>query len=159
MASRITIGVDTHLDVHVAAALADRIEQQQIDDLRAVFQEHLDLDRFIEAVASRGRSQAHDSRSHLILHVELWLLSMRNDSVRERFAAIQRRGIEAIAELVVGADIDLSPEEIAGVVTAVSDGLLMQRYLDPDQVRPSMLTDVLRQLATWTGLIPPKDAL
>lgn len=133
--------------------LLDRLEQQQLDELRAVFQEHLDLDRFLETLATRQRSGERDARSHLILHVELWLLAMRNEAVRERFAAIERRGVDAIAHLVADADLDLEPTEIAAVVVAIGDGLAMQRFLDPERLGPTLYVDVLRELATRTGLM------
>ena len=138
--------------------LLDRLEQQQLDELRAVFQEHLDLDRFLQTLASRHRSGTRDARSHLILQVELWLLAMRNEAVRERFAAIQRRAADAIARLVAGADVDLEPIEIAATVLALGDGLMMQQLLDPERLRPTIYVDVLRALATRTGLIPPDGA-
>ncbi len=138
--------------------LLDRLEQEQLEDLRAVYQEHLDLDGFLEALVNRGRSQVHDTRAHLILHVELWLLAMRNEAVRERLVAIQRRGTDAITGIVAHAEVELAPSEIAATVTAISDGLLMQRLLDPDGVRPNLLTDVLRQLAMVTGLLRSEQA-
>lgn len=133
--------------------LLDEIERNQIAELAAIFEEHQDLGRFLERLAARGRAGVHDSRSHVILHTELWLLAMRNPEVRERLATIHRRGIEAIATLVRDADIDLSPDEIAATVAAVSDGLLMQRLLDPDSVREGLHVDVLRTLAALTGLL------
>lgn len=138
--------------------LLDRLEQEQLEDLRAVYQEHLDLDGFLEALVNRGRSQVHDTRAHLILHVELWLLAMRNEAMRERLVAIQRRGTDAITGIVAHAEVELAPSEIAATVTAISDGLLMQRLLDPDGVRPNLLTDVLRQLAMVTGLLRSEQA-
>ncbi len=137
--------------------LLDELEQNQTVELAAIFEEHQDLSRFLERLAARGRAGVHDSRSHMILHTELWLLAMRNPAVRERLATIHRRGIEAIATLVGSAKIDLAPEEIAATVAAINDGLLMQRLLDPDSVREGLHIDVLRLLAALTGLLDPGE--
>lgn len=135
--------------------LLDEIQQNQTAELAAIFEEHQDLGRFLERLAARGRAGVHDSRSHMILHTELWLLAMRNPTVRERLATIHRRGIEAIATLVGNTNIDLAPEEIAATVAAISDGLLMQRLLDPESAREGLHVDVLRALAALTGLLDP----
>ncbi len=70
-------------------------------------------------------------------------------------ATIQRRTLGALAVAVQGSSIDLTPTEIAAVVSALGDGLLMQRMIDPKGLRSSLLVDVLRPLATLTGLLPP----
>ena len=41
---------------------------------------------------------------------------------------------------------------------ALGDGLMMQQLLDPERLRPTIYVDVLRALATRTGLIPPDGA-
>lgn len=135
--------------------LLDELELQQIEELTAIFREHEDLDRFLDLLATRGRSGKRDARAHLILQVELWLLAMRNPAVRARMATIQRRTLGALAVAVQGSSIDLTPTEIAAVVSALGDGLLMQRMIDPKGLRSSLLVDVLRPLATLTGLLPP----
>lgn len=138
--------------------LLDQLEQRQITELRAVHAEHQHLGRLLDIISSRSRSSAQDARAHLMVQVELWLLAMRNPAVRKRVVTIQRRSIDAIAEAVSGAAVDLSPTEIAAVVAALSDGLLMQRMLDPQSLRETILTDVLRELARFTGLLPRKRA-
>lgn len=135
--------------------LLDELEQQQIDELTAIFEEHEDLDRFLDLLATRGRSSKRDARAHLILQVELWLLAMRNPDVKARMATIQRRTLHAISGAVQGTSLDLTPTEIAAVVSALGDGLLMHRMIDPKGLRASLLVDVLRPLATLTRLLPP----
>lgn len=135
--------------------LLDELEQQQINELTAIFNEHEDLDRFLDLLATRGRSSKRDARGHLILQVELWLLAMRNPAVKARMATIQRRTLNAISGAVDRTSLDLTPTEIAAVVSALGDGLLMQRMIDPKGLRPSLLVDVLRPLATLAGLLPP----
>lgn len=132
--------------------LLDELEQRLTAELAAIFDEHQDLGRFLEVLAARGPSDVGDRRSHVILQTELWLLAMRNPTIKQRLAAIQRRGIDAIATLVANADVTLSPDEIAATVVAISDGLAMQRLLDPDAVRDDLHHDVLRTLAALTGL-------
>lgn len=138
--------------------LLDELEQNLTAELTAIFDAHQGLGPFLEVLAARERSGVGDTRSRMILQTELWLLAMRNPAVRKRLATIQQRGIDAIASLVAHADVDLAPAEIAATVAAISDGLLMQRLLDPDAVRENLPNDVLRTLATLTGLIDPDEA-
>lgn len=135
--------------------LLDELEQQQIDELTAIFKEDEDVDRFLDLLGTRGRSSKRDARAHLILQVELWLLAMRNPAVKARMATIQRRTLHAISGAVQETSLDLTPTEIAAVVSALGDGLLMHRMIDPKGVRATLLVDVLRPLATRTGLLPP----
>lgn len=134
--------------------LLDRLEQQQIDELAAAFAERGDLGGILDLLESRvGRSSA-ELRAHTILHVELWLLAMRNEKVRVRLASIQQRTRLALASAVVGVDVALSADDVASVVTAIADGLLMQRLLDPGALRDTLLVEVLTTLARMVGLLP-----
>jgi AcrR family transcriptional regulator len=135
-------------------ALLDEQEQREIHELHAIYVEHGDLNRFLDVVTSRGTSPTRDARAQLILQVELWLLSMRNPAVRERMIAIQRRTIAAIAGAVSTAQTEFSNTELASVVSAIADGLLMQRMLDPDHLHETILVDTLRFLARLIGLLP-----
>jgi AcrR family transcriptional regulator len=137
-------------------ALLDEQERREIDELHAIFAEHHDLDRFLDIVSSRGRSPNRDARSQMILQVELWLLAMRNPAVRQRLIVIQRRTIDAIAGALATTSTELSATELASVVAAIMDGLLMQRMVDPDHLYETILVDTLRFLARLVGLLPPK---
>jgi AcrR family transcriptional regulator len=135
-------------------ALLDQQEQREINELHAIFVEHQDLNRFLHLIESRGRAPATDPRAQMILQVELWLLAMRNPAVRERLAAIQRRTVEAIASALRDVTADLSSTQMASVVLAIVEGLLMQRMLDPDLQHDTILVDALRFLAKMIGLLP-----
>ncbi len=134
--------------------LLDRLEQRQIEVLSAAFHERGDLGGILDLLATPEHTASPDVRSHTVLHVELWLLAMRNEAVRSGLAAIQERSRQAIASAVAGVDIGLTPGEVASTVSAISDGLLMQRLLDPDAVRETLLVDVLTVLARMVGLLP-----
>lgn len=135
-------------------ALLDEQEQREIDELHAIFAEHRDLNRFLDIVMSRGASPHRDARAQMILEVELWLLAMRSPAVRARMVAIQRREVEAIASALSRVESELSPVELASVVAAILDGLLMQRMLDPEHLHDTILVDTLRFLARLLGLLP-----
>lgn len=139
-------------------ALLDEQEQREIDELHAIFVEHRDLRRFLDITESRGQSPTRDTRSQLILQVELWLLAMRSPGVRQRLVAIHRRTIDAIAGALSAANTELSTTELASVVMAMADGLLMQRMLDPDRLHDTILIDTLRFLARLIGLLPPEGS-
>ena len=79
---------------------------------------------------------------------------MRSEAVRGCLAAIQDAGPQAIAYAVAGVDIGLDSREIAATVTAICDGLIMQRLLDPELIRHPLLVDVLRSWPACVGLLP-----
>lgn len=134
--------------------LLDTLERAQVDEMAALYDKHQSIDQFLTRVANRGAAPNRDPRGHLILQTELWLLGTRNEKVRERLAAIQRRTIEAIATVVEGTVLGFTSHEWAAVVFALGDGLMMQRVTDPASLQDDLLIDLLRSLASLAGITP-----
>jgi AcrR family transcriptional regulator len=129
--------------------LLDELERAQVAVLAELHEDDLSIDEFLARVAARLPTSGN-TRSHLVLQTELWLLGTRNDAVRARLASIQNRTIEAIASILPD-DLPLPPREVAAVVTALGDGLSMQRATDPS-LRDGLLVEVLRLLAAMVGI-------
>ena len=133
-------------------SLLAELERDQVHELAELYDEQGGVDQFLARISSRPPALRHDSRTHLILQTELWLLGTRNPRVRERVASIQRRTIDTIAAVVEGTPPGFTPHEIGAVVSALGDGLMMLRITDPESLREGVVFDVLRALASLTGI-------
>ncbi|QKG22017.1 TetR/AcrR family transcriptional regulator [Actinomadura verrucosospora] len=110
-----------------------------------------------EQALGRFFMEAADKDDDLpLLQAELWLYAMRNPRLKEALAEAQREpqaALEALMEPVlerVGAAGAVPPSAVATVASAMFQGLLRQRRLDP----PSVPDDLLRQAMRWlfTGI-------
>ncbi|MBO2458812.1 TetR/AcrR family transcriptional regulator [Actinomadura violacea] len=86
-----------------------------------------------------------------LLQAELWLYAMRNPGMRDRLAAAQRESREALEGVMeavlarVGASGAVPAPAVATVASAMFQGLVRQRRLDPSSVPD----DLLRQAMRW----------
>jgi AcrR family transcriptional regulator len=128
--------------------LLDELEREQVESVAALHQTGVSAADLVARVAGRTVPPGSDPRTQLILQTELWLVGTRNDAVRERLAAIQRRTVDAIASTLHGDHLGLSPQEIGLVVNAIADGLLAQRITDPHAQSDGLLLRALSALAT-----------
>ncbi len=87
------------------------------------------------------------------LQAEFWLYAVRHPEVLERYAAMVRRR-RAPLERLIGAGLDPRrfPEDLAGraavVVSALFQGMVRQRRIDPEHVSPELYGEALRWLFT-----------
>ncbi|MEV6645669.1 TetR family transcriptional regulator [Amycolatopsis sp. NPDC051371] len=119
-----------------------------------VFAELADLD---EATAEAGARLLEgidsDATWHRLL-LEYWGLAMRNPTVHsglaERRARLRKAVTAAISKAAAlhGVDLPLAPEHLAVVVLALSNGLAVERGVDPAAVPPTLFGDVLKLLVT-----------
>lgn len=85
----------------------------------------------------------------VVLFIEFWSASMRDEDVRERLAGSYHRLRSALAELVDrtarGANVELpaSPTEVAIAMDALIDGFALHRLADPDRVPADLVTRAL----------------
>lgn len=98
---------------------------------------------------------AGDSDWQLLL-IEFWLRAMRDPSAREPFVTYRRHMREAIAEEIErkfpGGDSELTSMEIATTILALSNGLAIERLLDPGAGDERLLGVALdRVLDSGTG--------
>lgn len=85
------------------------------------------------------------------LSAEFWLHAMRHPDARYKLAARRRVLRARLAEAIEretdrAAPPPLAPAELASVVIALAEGLAQQRLLDPDAVRPGLLSGALAAL-------------
>ena len=139
-------------------ALLEEYDRQQAETLGAAFQDNPDLASLLDLLRARGHTAGHNSRAIFTLQAELWLLAMRNEEVRARVVAQQRRNVRAIAKAFEGVNgLPVPPERAAAIVSGLNDGLLMQRLLDPRSMPASFFVDTLLLLARAFGLVPGEE--
>ncbi|MDL4819671.1 TetR/AcrR family transcriptional regulator [Actinomadura opuntiae] len=86
-----------------------------------------------------------------LLQAELWLYAMRNPRMKDALAAAQREPLAALEEVMeavlarVGASGAVPASTVATVASAMFQGLVRQRRLDPSSVPD----DLLRQAMRW----------
>ncbi len=94
-----------------------------------------------------------DATWHRLL-LEYWGLAMRNPAVHKGLAERRARLREAVTAAIAkvadrhGIKLPLAPEHLAVVVLALSNGLAVERGVDPDAVPSSLFSDVLKLLVT-----------
>lgn len=88
------------------------------------------------------------------LQAEFWLYAVRHPEVMKTFAARIRRRREPLEQLIAseldrdgGYPDDLAPR-LAIVISALFQGLVRQRRIDPDNVPAQLYSDALRWLVT-----------
>lgn len=120
---------------------------------------------FFDFLRSRAIRRSREGRQWTLLMAEFWLHVVRHPELAPKLAARQRAGRAAIARVIevrcehLGITPPESPEELASVMMAVDDGLVLQEYLDPGAVpedlraRASVL--LIRGLAASTALPSP----
>ena len=94
----------------------------------------------LEFLRSQAVRRSRQARRWTLLWSEFWLHVLRQPELAPKLAARQRQGREAIARIIksrcaqLGIVPTMPPEELASLIMAVDDGLVMQEHLDPGVV-------------------------
>jgi len=127
---------------------------ERMDSATKVFAELTDLDEATAEAGARLLSGIDSDATWHRLLLEYWGLAMRNPSVHSGLAQRRARLREAITAAIAkaaalhGIDLPLAPEHLAVVVLALSNGLAVERGVDPEAVPPTLFSDVLKLLVT-----------
>ncbi|HTS95219.1 MAG TPA: TetR/AcrR family transcriptional regulator [Streptosporangiaceae bacterium] len=94
-----------------------------------------------------------EQREWQLVFLDFWRRAVRDDDVRAQFVAHRRALRAAIAdrvEQVLGRappPAELTVDDVVTVVLALSNGLAIEQYTDPDAVSPGLFGRVLAQLS------------
>jgi AcrR family transcriptional regulator len=94
-----------------------------------------------------------------LLYIEFWLFAIRDPDAHRLLAAARRHLRQAIADLAeeaqrrLGLDTGISGTRWATIILGLSNGLALERLIDPDAVPGDLLAAILSRLA-----IPPPAA-
>jgi AcrR family transcriptional regulator len=110
------------------------------------------------------QEQAREQSTWDILQVEFWLAAMRDPALKrlmcEGTDELYDRMGTVIAEKLEeeGVTSRFSGAELARLVNALGTGLLIQVYLDPDSVDPTLFGRAIRAMASLPPADPPGEA-
>ena len=91
-----------------------------------------------------------------LLYIEFWLYAMRDPEAHRLLATARRHLRQAIADLAedtqrrFGLDTGISGTRWATIILGLSNGLALERLIDPEAVPGDLLTMILNRLA-----VPP----
>lgn len=130
-----------------------------LDDMTRAFLA-MPIGDFVDGMGEMLRSQAARDEAWDVLTIELWLAAMRDPALRpvvahdyhemrEEFGPIIERKLAA-----EGISTPFTGPELGSLVSALGSGLILQYYLQPEEVDPDLLPRALRRLL---GL-PQRDA-
>lgn len=106
----------------------------------------------VAALADRLGRLAAAEPDWQLLYIEFWLFAMRDPDARRLLAAARRRLRQTIAELAeeverrFGWESGISGTRWATIVLGLSNGLALERLIDPEAVPDDLLVTVLNRL-------------
>ncbi|MDQ1377917.1 MAG: hypothetical protein QOE15_2090 [Acidimicrobiaceae bacterium] len=111
-------------------------------DIRAlqVLAEDSSVPAFLEFVTTRASRRGAYGAQWPLLSAEFWLHAVRNPELAHKLAARQQAGRAALARVIeglcaqMGHGIPERAEDLASVILAVDDGLVLQETLNPNAV-------------------------
>jgi AcrR family transcriptional regulator len=142
------------------ALLDDRVDA----DIRAleVLAEDSTVPAFLEFVRQRALRQGRDAQQWALLSAEFWLHAVRNRELAPKLAARQQAGRAALARVIeglcsqMGLPLPQRAEDLASIILAVDDGLVLQEALNPAAVPEDLrLRALLLFVQAISGGRPP----
>jgi AcrR family transcriptional regulator len=107
-----------------------------VRDLRAAVEPESDPERRVAAAAMQWLDEQRRGQRAFLLFVELWAYAARSPRFRRSFVQRVRALREASAALIAEADVPLKlpPEELAVIANALTNGMALERRIDPAAV-------------------------
>lgn len=125
-------------------ALFDEIMQRRLDELRPLLALHDDDEARLRTLAERPADER--DTQFLLLAIEFWTHAAREPAVHEEFSARYRRFRASLAALGPR-DSPLGSERWAIVTLALTNGLALERLIDPAGVPSDLMAAVQAHIA------------
>jgi AcrR family transcriptional regulator len=131
-------------------ALFDEVAERRLGEIRALLSEH---DHPAERVAALARQPVVEANAQfLLLAIEFWVHAAREPALLEEFSERYRRLRASLAE-IAPEDGPLDADRWAIVTLALSNGLALERLIDPAGV-PGDLMGVVQARLVDRSLLP-----
>jgi AcrR family transcriptional regulator len=129
-----------------------------------------EVSSLVTALAGRLSQLGAAEPDWQLLYIEFWLFAMRDPDAHRLLAAARRRLRQAIADLAeeaqrqYGLDTGISGTRWATIILGLSNGLALERLIDPDTVPDDLLATILNRLtarpppAGYIGKSHPPDS-
>ena len=123
-------------------ALFDEVVDRRMEEIRALLAEHEGMER----IAALARQPVDDRNAQfLLLAIEFWVHAARDPALLDAFAASYRRLRRKLAELAPGG-APFDDETWATMTLALSNGLALERIIDPDAVPDDLMAAVQQRV-------------
>ena len=145
-----------------AALLRRSSEQRMEGQIQALGS--LSLAQLADLSGPMLQEQARDQSTWDILQVEFWLAAMRDPALKQLMCEGTDELYERMGETLTRklAEESVTPRfggaELARLVNALGTGLLIQVYLDPDSVDPTLFGRAIRAMANLPAADTPDAA-
>jgi AcrR family transcriptional regulator len=132
-------------------ALAARIAAQRHAAITEAYRD-LSLSATLGDIGPYLGTQAETEEAIDLLTIEFWLAAMRDPTLRARLADDLARTRAAIAAILADKleaekiEPGFTPGELATILKALGDGMLMQIYLDPDAIDRALVGRAFRMI-------------
>lgn len=133
-------------------ALFDEELASWVVDYETAVHASASVDEALAAATTRWRELLDTKPSQALLLIEFWTAAMRDPKLRNAFVERHARIRDTIGSLVAslirsqGGRSHLSGRAWGSVITALADGLAMQRLIAPESVPEGLFLDTLRLL-------------
>lgn len=124
-------------------ALLDEAVEQRLTSVAALLDASADADEAMRTLAAQ-RVDERNTR-FLLLAIEFWVHASREPELLDAFAQRYRRMRIGLAELAPASSA-LDPERWAIVTLALSNGLALERLIDPGGVPDDLMAAVQRRI-------------
>jgi AcrR family transcriptional regulator len=130
-------------------ALFDEVIDRRVDEIRALLAPHESAEARLAALAR----QPTDDRNaqFLLLSIEFWVHAARDPALLDAFSERYRRLRADLAGLAPETS-PLGPERWALVTLALSNGLALERVIDPDGVPADLMAAVQLRIVRPDGV-------
>jgi AcrR family transcriptional regulator len=129
-------------------ALFDEVVERRVEEIRRLLAPHEGDDAKIAALAAQPVDE-RDSQ-FLLLTIEFWVHAAREPALLDAFAEARRRLRSKIAELApAGGPLDA--QRWATVTLALSNGLALERLIDPESVPSDLMASVQQRISRPHG--------
>lgn len=124
-------------------ALFDDVTERRLAEVRVLLSMHDSGDEFVTALGRRPVDGAN--AQFLLLTIEFWVHAAREPELMAEFSTHHRRMRDSLAEFAPACSA-LEPESWAVVTLALSNGLALERLIDPAGVPDDLMAVVQAQM-------------
>jgi len=124
-------------------ALFDEVVERRVEEIRRLLAPHEDGAAKVAALAAQPVDERNTQ--FLLLAIEFWVHAARDPALLDAFADAYRRLRHRLAELAP-ADGAFDDQRWAIVTLALSNGLALERLIDPDGVPDDLMASVQARL-------------
>lgn len=132
-------------------ALFDEVAERRLREIRDLLAGHDDPGERLAALARRPVAEAN--AQFLLLAIEFWVHAARDPALLEEFSERHRRLRASLAEIAPTSGA-LDPARWAIVTLALSNGLALERLIDPAGVPGDLMGVVQARMASPSPTMP-----